>query len=360
MAQATNCKRDLLKHVGDINQIFGIRESILNSGKAHGVRAMDIKNGAGLEFTVLPDRCLDIASLSFKGCNLSYLSKSGIVAPQYYQREGIEFLRSFFAGFLTTCGLRNVGAPCEDGGETFGLHGSISNVPAEEVSARTDWSLEVPVVKIAGQMREARLFGENLVMHREISVMYGQNKLLITDQVENQGFAPEPLMLMYHFNLGYPLLSEFAELVAPVHSTLPRNPQADSGLLNFRQCQSPSEGYLEQVFDHDLVEDSKGWTCTGLVNESLGLGAVIRFNKQELFNLTQWKMMGEGDYVMGIEPGNCLGGGRTAVRQSGKLEWLQPGEIREFSIEVEILEGLDAINLFKSEVAKLEVNTRNF
>jgi len=60
-------KREILKYVGDLSQMLGTRDYTLNGGKAQGVRAIDVRNGAGLEFTVLPDRCLDIAWLSYKG-----------------------------------------------------------------------------------------------------------------------------------------------------------------------------------------------------------------------------------------------------------------------------------------------------
>ncbi|MCK9618592.1 MAG: aldose 1-epimerase family protein, partial [Lentimicrobiaceae bacterium] len=77
-------KRELLKYVGDFSQLFGIKGYTLTGGKANGVKAFDVKNGSGLEFTVLADRCLDIAGLSFKGINCSYITKNGIVAPEYY------------------------------------------------------------------------------------------------------------------------------------------------------------------------------------------------------------------------------------------------------------------------------------
>ena len=122
MAAINSTKRFLGKYVGDFSQLFGIKEYTLSGGTSKGVKAFDIRNGSGLEFTVLADRCLDIAGLSFKGANCSYISKTGIVAPEYYDETGIGFLRSFYAGFLTTCGLRNVGSPCEGNGETFSMH----------------------------------------------------------------------------------------------------------------------------------------------------------------------------------------------------------------------------------------------
>ena len=42
--------------------------------------------------------------------------------------------------------------------------------------------------------------------------------------------------------------------------------------------------------------------------------------------------MGEGRYVMGIEPANCGLAGRASERKSGTLDILEPGEKRSFDL----------------------------
>jgi len=346
-------KRQLLKYVGDFSQLFGIKEYYLAGGKAKGVKAFDVRNGSGLEFTVLADRCLDIAGLSFKGTNCSYISKTGIVAPEYYDENGIGFLRSFHAGFLTTCGLRNVGVPCEDNGETFSLHGRISNTPGEEICAATEWIDDVPVLTISGKMREARLFGENLILGRKITCRYGENKIFIQNTVENCGFKREALMLLFHFNLGYPLLDEDAILVTPTAKLTPRDQVAAKGEASYDQSQPPTPDYTEQVFYHNLKSDAQDHTSVALINKRLGLGVAIHFSKNQLFNFTQWKQMGEGEYVMGMEPCNCYVGGRVDSRNSGILEYLEPGEIRNFDLTIELLNGMDEIDTLIKNINNL-------
>lgn len=61
----------------------------------------------------------------------------------------------------------NVGAPCTEDGEDFGLHGRISNTPGENISSGIEWDNDKPVIKVKGRMREARLFGENVILERE-------------------------------------------------------------------------------------------------------------------------------------------------------------------------------------------------
>ena len=42
--------------------------------------------------------------------------------------------------------------------------------------------------------------------------------------------------------------------------------------------------------------------------------------------LTQWNMFGQGEYVLGIEPGNCHPVSRAAYLESPGTEYLEPGE----------------------------------
>lgn len=345
-------KRQLLRYVGDTSQVFGIREYTLDGGKAKGVNAFDIRNGSGLEFTVLADRCLDIAGLSFRGINCSYIGKPGIVAPGYYEPYGTGFLRNFFAGFLTTCGLRNVGNPCEAGGEPLSMHGRISNIPAGELCVSTEWTDDTAVMTLSGKMREARVFGENLLLTRQIECRYGENSITIRNKVENLGFTREPLMLLFHFNLGYPLLDEDATLLTPTEIVLPRDPEAATGKDTCNRMQAPTPAYAEQVFYHRLRSDANGNTCTALVNHRLELGIALHFNRKQLFNFTQWKQMGESEYVLGMEPCNCYVGGR-ADPLNKDLEYLEPGESRNFDLRVEIVSGTDNLHALEQQINQL-------
>ena len=92
-------------YVGHNSQLYGIEEYRLAGGKGDGMRLLQIRNGKGLEMTVSPDRCADISRVSIDGMNVSYFSPCGYVAPAFYQKDGTNWLKSFTAGFLTTCGL---------------------------------------------------------------------------------------------------------------------------------------------------------------------------------------------------------------------------------------------------------------
>lgn len=334
-------KNEMMKRVGDISQIAGAKEYELSSGKARGIKAINIRNGSGLNFTVLADRGMDIAWADFKGVNLSFISKTRVVSPVFYEPEGIGFLRSFYGGLLTTCGLTYMGAACEDNGEKLGLHGRISNIPASDISVYQEWEDDDFVIKIRGKVTESKVFGENIVLTREISTRMGVNKIFIRDEIENCGFNAEPLMLLYHCNFGYPLVSKETELITSGGTVSCRDVDAEKGFSNYDKFEEPIHDYKEQVFYHDLKEDNESKVYAGLFNKNLGskgVGVKISFDKSELPYLVEWKQMGEGDYVVGIEPGTWVPEGRAEARRRGELIYINPGEIKKHSLEFSIIE----------------------
>lgn len=319
-------------YIGHDDQIEGIEAYRLSGGKGDGMRMLHLRNGKGLEFTISADRCADIVRLSFKGDNYGYFSPCGYVAPTYYDDVGNGFLKSFTAGFLTTCGLSGVGTPCEDEGEQIPLHGKIGNFPAESVSTMRDSDF----LHIYARILEAEIFQKKLVLNRHILCSLSENKIIIRDTVINQGDTESPLMLLYHMNMGYPLLSEQAELKIPSVHVTPRNARAAEGLDGWNKITEPISGFEEQCYYHQFRE--KGFAA--IYNPKIGKGLKISFDPHTLKYFTQWKMMGIRDYVLGLEPGNCLPDGRKAMRENGTLEFIAPGEEKQFQITLSMIEGM--------------------
>ena len=158
-------------YTGHPSQICGVDEVRLSGGRGDGMRMLYVRNGRGLDFWVSADRCADIARLSFKGDNFGYFAPCGYVAPQYYDSNGAGFLKSFTAGFFTTCGLTAVGSPCVDDGEELPLHGTVSHIPA--VLNGLEESDDALVVTLT--VTDAVLFGRKLVMKRVYKFFYTEN-----------------------------------------------------------------------------------------------------------------------------------------------------------------------------------------
>lgn len=337
----TYTKREILARCGDISQIADAREGILTGGKAEGVKIIDVKTGGGLSFSVLPSRGLDIAWASYNEKALAYIGKPGLVHPAYFEPDGTGFLRSFYCGLLTTCGLTYSGATNVDEGEALGLHGRISHIPAQDLCISKDWEEDDYIITIKAKMLEASVFGARLLLNREIRIVAGENTIQLRDVVENQGFKRQPLMLLYHCNFGFPLVDSGTRLILPEGiKTRARDSAGD--LDTFSSFEPPTAKYVEQVFYHDAGLSADA-SYAALFNERLALGAYVKFNRSELPHLVEWKMMGEGDYVVGLEPSNCYTEGRSAARANGTLEYIEAGELRTFHLEFGIMEDAQDI-----------------
>lgn len=327
-------RNELLQYIGNQSQIGGTRHYVLTDGWSRNMRGIDVNSGSGLQYTILPDRGMDISLASYKGINLVYLTCSGETHPAFFEPENFGWLRTFTAGLLTTCGLTYLGAPVTDGDEQLGLHGRYSTLPAKQVADLSEWVGDEYHIRIHGIVEEASMFGHKLRLERQIETVQGQNSLRITDTVTNFGSSPSPYTILYHMNLGYPLLSEDAELlIDPQHSD-PKTDHAKSGLNEFRKLFPPTADFQEQVFNHTMQADADGETSATLRNKKLGMELTINFNIKQLPFLVQWKMMGQGEYVLGLEPSNVPLRNRKELREDNMLPLLQPGESITNTIKV--------------------------
>lgn len=320
-------KRELLKRVGSIDSFCRAEELVFDSGKARGSRGIRVKCG-DLSFTVLPDRCMDIAYCEYKGLPISFDADCGIVSPAYYNER--DFHRNFTAGLLTTCGLSNTGAPCIDEGKEYGQHGRIGNTPAYDVYVNRYWKDDDYYITLSGRMKQTVLFGEKLELKRTITVKFGENKINIHDEITNNGFSHEVLMLLYHINFGYPLIDEGTLLKTNTENLRARDEEALKGIDNAHIFCAPQHDYKEQVFYYDSVKDS--WAK--IVNEKLGIYSKVSYDNVNLPYLIEWKQMGEGDYVLGIEPGTNPPEGRSTEQEKGRLRYIKPGEVKCFDIKI--------------------------
>lgn len=316
-------------YIGCEAQLYGIEEHRLIGGKGDGMRLLQIRNGHGMELTVSPDRCCDISRLTYDGVNMSYFSPCGYVAPSYYQPTGTDWLKSFTAGFLTTCGLNAVGSPCVDDGEALPLHGSIANTPASDVC----WYEENGELVVRAIIRDEQIFGRKLRLYRRLHVSLQENTFRVCDTIENTGDAAEPYEILYHMNMGYPLLDEDSVITIPSESVLPRDDHAAEDIANWMRMEKPQAGYQERCYYHKFP-DANG--MASIYQPKLKKGMTISFNADKLDGFVEWKMMGVRDYVLGLECGNCYPDGRDVMRKTGMLKFLKPGEKKMYEVKIDL------------------------
>lgn len=340
-------KSDLLRLVGNMEQLASVRPVTYNDGRAEDLRMILLTSGY-LEAAFMSGKCLDPAWIRWKGINLSFLSKPGLIGRDSCDVARDKASRTLMLGGMMTCGLDNIhGWQIVDGKE-YPTHGSIRTTPAEKISMDAAFDGSDYKLSISGEMREGALFGENLAMRRKITTTYGDSGFTIRDDIENQAFRDTPLSILYHCNFGYPLLNEGSRLILPSVECL-SHPD-DSGTDPADRCRmgAPIDNAPEQVYLYRMAGDADGNTFAALVNDELGIGLCIRWNVNELPLLTQWKSLASGDYAMAVEPTNTGFGGRKAAGGT-----LAPLAAKSFTLHFCILDGADAIRAAEEECANL-------
>ncbi|MGE5274020.1 MAG: aldose 1-epimerase family protein [Verrucomicrobiota bacterium] len=351
---------ELARRVGRLEQVAGVRLVTLGDGAERGVRLLEFRTGTGFAFDVVVDRAFDIGRCEHGGRALSWTSPTGFAGPWYYEPEGLGFFRSFGGGLLTTCGLDHALFMAEDTAEqyhyppkqteSFGLHGRISNRPARLAGYGERWDGDECVLYAEGEVVQAAVFGEQLLLHRTVEARVGESRLTVRDEVVNVGHDVTPHMLLYHVNVGWPVVDEGAQLLVPAAKVEPRGDHPAEG---YDVIAAPAAGYVEQVFEHEVVAEPDGRVPVAVVNHNLALGAYEIFRRDQLPHHLVWRMLGEGTYVVGIEPSTNRTGGRLDARARGELIELEAGEGRTYELELGALVGEAELEAFAGRVRSL-------
>ena len=340
-------KKQLLDCMGNLGVVAGIRKIEYQDGYAKGLRGYEVVNGA-IRFTAYIDKCLDIGELYYNGMPMHYHARPGIMNGNWFY-DGKNAPRSIMCGMMFTCGLSNVG-PIQgtENGQTQPQHGFIRNTPAELCGARTYWVGDEYYLELSGTIRESGLFGTNLVLRRTITTKLGETAIYIHDEIENESSTDGvPFMVMYHCNVGFPLLDACSRLIIDPAETGDRDEVARLG----RQSESPlafgppEAHYKEQVFYNKLLADENHMCHATMVNPERRVALTISYSDRELTNLIHWKCKDAGNYVTGIEPSNCYPEGVKKEQEYGTLRRLAANEIVSNDLCIRVCSG-DEADLF--------------
>ena len=354
-------RTDLLRRVGGLEQVAGVRLLTLGDGVERGVRLLEFRTGTGFVFDVVVDRAFDIGRCELSGKALGWQSGVGFAHPAYAEHDAsLGWLRTWGGGLLTTCGLEHALFMAEDTAqqyhyapkdrEAFGLHGRISNRPARLTGYGGRWDGDACTLWAKGEVLQASMFGEHLRLTRRIEAVVGESRLAIHDVVENVGWDPTPHMLLYHINIGFPVLDEGAEILVPTASVTPRGDYPADG---YRTIDAPEPNHYERVFEHEILAEADGKVPVAVVNRARGIGAYEVYDAAQLPHHLVWRMLGQGSYVIGIEPSTNRTAGRLDAKERGELITLAPGETRTYDLELGALDGPAEIDAFADRVQAL-------
>ena len=299
--------------ISNYQQIASLRRYTLTEGKEKGVDVIDCDNGK-LRFLLNVSKACDIMQLYHEGQNMSFVSKNGFTL-----REP-PFANRFEGGMLYTCGLDNVGGS-RDG---IGAHGTFHNIPAEIVRAEcNDGGIVVEAI-----IRDTALFGKNLVMRRRIYSEIGGDSVSLEDTLVNEGYRTENYCVLYHFNVGYPMLDEGARIEADVAKCDPRTPWARENEATALQITEPLPEQQETCYFMTFNEPK-----IAIVNDKLGKILTLSYSQDTLPHFIEWKSMACGTYALGFEPTT------TELDDRFKYKTVESGESVRFAMRLTVKSG---------------------
>jgi hypothetical protein len=320
-----------------------VRLRTCRGGRSEGVHVVEIDNGM-MTIDILPTRGMGIWRVRRNispspsrigvrgGATLGWQAPAREpVNPAFVplmEPAGLGWLDGFHE-LLCRCGLESNGPPEFDNSGRLlrPLHGRIANTPAHRAELIVDEDEGKLVLR--GVIDESRFHFQSLRLTASISTTIGSNEFTWADEVENFGGRDATLQMLYHFNLGQPLLREGATVAAPISTVAPLTKvAAEAGVSSWSVMPPPTPGSAEQVFVAELLADDAGHTRVliyGLANnEAVGL----KWSKSALPCFTVWRNTpSEADgYVLGIEPGTNYPNARTFEQKHGRTVTLKPGE----------------------------------
>lgn len=296
--------------ISNFQQVASIRRYTLSEGREKGLDVLDCDNGK-IRFLLNVSKACDIMQLYHEGQNMSFVSKNG------FTKRETPFLNRFEGGMLYTCGLDSVG-----GRDGYELHGTLHNISAEIIRAECN---ENGII-VEAIIRDTALFGKNLVLKRKIFTAIGGDSVTLEDTLVNEGYKTEEYCLLYHINVGYPMLDNGAKVIADVESYTPRTAWAKQ---NEATMYAMNDAVLNQEEACYFLKLSKPEIT--LVNGKIGKEFTVSYSGDTLPCFVEWKSMASGDYALGLEP--CT----TELDDRFVYRTIREGEQIKFSVSISIV-----------------------
>lgn len=337
---------------------FKLEHRLLRSGTSTGVEMLTV-HGKRASFTVVPTRGMGIWRASSGGVDYGWDSPvRGPIHPSLVpldEPSGIGWLTGFDE-LLVRCGLESNGAPefDEKNRLRYPLHGRIANTPAESLYVTVDD--DEGTIEIMGIVRESKLFFGNWTLTSIIRMQIDDDSIEIEDRVTNWADTSRDHQLLYHINVGAPVLESGAQLVVPAIEIVPKTKWSAERLESYDNYGPPQVGFAEQVYLMRTHADSESWSQVLLRSAAGDKGLGVRFDTSTLPYFVQWKnTAGPNDgYVTGLEPSTNFPNTRSFEEKHGRTVKVDPQSTVEYHLQLFLLSNSERVQQFEDETNSLK------
>jgi len=314
----------------------------------------------GVTASILPDRGMGIWKCWAGDLEFGWQSPvQGPVHPCFvpvHDATGIGWLEGFDE-LLVRCGLYSNGAPefTEKGTVKHPLHGRIANLPAHRLDVQAD--IEKGTLDVIGVVAESRFLVYSLELQTRYRFRVGSPNIEITDTVTNRSSQRGSMQMLYHINIGQPILQSGSSVHIPFRKLAPRDRRAAEGIEQWNRCEGPVSGFQEQVYFIEPYADESHWSEAMLASSDRTFGFSVQFDTRTLPFLSLWKNTAavEDGYVVGLEPATGFPNVRSVEECNGRVVVLQGGESKSFRTKLLPLQTANDVTQSIGRIDKLQV-----
>ena len=338
--------------------IIKTRHGRFIGGAADQVEVIEVDTGAA-KVTVLPTRGMSIWQIESAGIRFGWDSPvSGPVHPSrvpVFDPSGIGWLEGFDE-LVVRCGLESNGAPEFDsqGNVVYPLHGRIGNLAADSLSIEYDEASGR--LEVIGEVRESKLFFKNLSLRSRLRVHAGSPLVELLDDVTNELSTPATMQLLYHVNVGEPVLGDGASLEVSLDELAPKDELSASEIDQWNQYGAPESGYAERVYFAKPRSDDSNQAVAMLRSADGDKGLSVTFNTNGLPRFILWKNTGatRDGYVTGLEPATNYPNVRSYEEKQGRVVEIDPEETASFRVSLCPLTSAEAVEEVSERIKAIQ------
>ena len=326
-------------------------------GLADQIEVVEV-NSNTFRLWVLPTRGMSIWCMESDGVMFGWESPiDGPVHPAFvpiHDPDGFGWLEGFDE-LVVRCGLESNGAPqFDDNGQlVYPLHGRIAGTPAAGLSIEYDEASGR--LEVIGEMVESRLFFKRLRLRSRIRFHAGSDDVELLDDVTNDLTIPASMQLLYHINLGTPVLTEGAVMEAAIESLAPKDALSAGEIESWNQVGPPQEGFSERVYFARLQADENNVTTTMLRSADQATAMAVSYNVSGLPKFIFWKNTAAipDGYVVGMEPATNYPNTRQFEKDQGRVVEIAGGQTKSFRVTLHPLTTQERVAEFGQKIDKL-------
>jgi len=296
----------------------------------------------GLDVEVLPGRGFDVGDTRLGGVPLSWCSPVRDLRPLDRPR-GAAWIDRFAGGLLTTCGPEHIGAADAD----RPMHGTFHHRPARVVLTRAASTPASPHVELVAVIDVASVFGASLQVTRRVVIDEGsgedlpggqrgtdapRGRLRMEDQVHNLGPGPVPVAMLYHVNLGAPLVVPGTRVEVTGASCAAR--EHVPAVPDPRRIPNPVAEVVEAVFAHEGPQVDSDGRATAVITSPSGAEATVRWSAATLPHAYTWVFPTRGRWALGVEPSTAPLFTTDGAPSTDAIPLLEEGDTRAHTVDI--------------------------